>query len=111
MHKEHSPPTVPQDRSWTEESVNRMNNVLFTVMNEHSAMTSQIGMLTEEDISRLREGWRKLCHDIMQGALEHFPLLRDVNHHIPLINKNKWYRYHLPRCPDAMRPQLSEKIV
>jgi len=34
-----------------------------------------------------------------------------VNHHIPLIDKNKWYHYHLPRCPDSMKVQLMEKIT
>ena len=109
--EERLPPTVSRSQSWTEESSNRMNDVLFAVMNDHSAKMSDTGPLTEDDIPRLREEWKKSCHDIMQGAPEQLPPLRDVNHRIPLIDENKRYRYHLPRCADAMRPQLSEKIA
>jgi hypothetical protein len=73
-----------------------MNDVLFAVMNDHSAKMSDTGPLTGEDIPRLREEWKKLCHNIMQGAPEQLLLLRDVNHRIPLIDENKQYRYHLP---------------
>jgi hypothetical protein len=62
-----------------------MNDILFAVMNDHSAKMSSTGLLTEEDIPRLQEEWKKLCHDIMQGAPEQLLLLRGVNHHIPLI--------------------------
>jgi len=34
-----------------------------------------------------------------------------VNHHIPLIDENKWYHYHLLWCPDSMKVQLMEKIT
>ena len=34
-----------------------------------------------------------------------------VNHHILLIDENKWYHYHLLRCPDSMKVQLMEKIT
>jgi hypothetical protein len=28
-----------------------------------------------------------------------------------LIDKSKWYKYHLPRCPDSLKPELKEKIA
>jgi len=31
--------------------------------------------------------------------------------HIPLIDENKRYHYHLPQCPDSMKVQLMEKIT
>src|SRR5882757_10071362 len=71
--EERLPPTIPQSHSWTEESSNRMNDVLFAVMNDHSAKMSGTGPLNEEDIPRLREEWKKSCHDIMQGAPEKLP--------------------------------------
>ena len=37
-------------------------------------------------------------------------LLWEVNHRIPLINEGKQYLYHLPRCPDALKQQLLDKI-
>jgi len=45
-----------------------MNDILFAVMNDHSAKMSDTGPLTEEDIPQLREEWKKSCHDIMQGV-------------------------------------------
>ncbi|KIK15843.1 hypothetical protein PISMIDRAFT_16230 [Pisolithus microcarpus 441] len=38
------------------------------------------------------------------------PPLREVNHRIPLIDKGMRYTYHLPHCPDSLKPQLAEKI-
>jgi len=38
------------------------------------------------------------------------PPLHKVNHQIPLIDEGKQYAYHLPRCPDSLKPQLAEKI-
>ena len=38
------------------------------------------------------------------------PPLREINHHIPLMDDGKRYNYHLPRCPNAMKPQLMEKL-
>ncbi|KIK12982.1 hypothetical protein PISMIDRAFT_18316 [Pisolithus microcarpus 441] len=38
------------------------------------------------------------------------PPLREVNHRIPLIDEGMRYTYHLPRCPDSLKPQLAEKI-
>ena len=51
--EERLPPTIPRSHSWTEKSLNRMNDVLFAVMNDHSAKMSDTGPLTEEDIPRL----------------------------------------------------------
>ena len=38
------------------------------------------------------------------------PPLHKVNHRIPLIDEGKQYAYHLPHCPDSLKPQLAEKI-
>ena len=46
----------------------------------------------------------------MNGAPPRLPPLREINHHIPLIDQNKRYMYHLPRCPDAVKPELMAKI-
>jgi hypothetical protein len=66
--------------------------------------------LTETDIPALRDRWMEISKDIMSGVPETMPPLRAVNHRIPLIDDNKVYNYHLPRCPDAMKEQLIEKI-
>ena len=46
----------------------------------------------------------------MSGVPENLPPLREINHLIPLIDKGKTYCYHLPRCPDTLKPQLIDKI-
>ncbi|KAF8126104.1 hypothetical protein K438DRAFT_1454354, partial [Mycena galopus ATCC 62051] len=65
---------------------------------------------TEKDIPRLIERWMDLSVDIMSGVPEKMPPMRAVNHRIPLVDEKKVYNYHLPRCPDAMKEQLIEKI-
>ena len=46
----------------------------------------------------------------MSGVPENLPPLREINHLIPLIDEGKTYCYHLPRCPDVLKPQLINKI-
>jgi hypothetical protein len=70
-----------------------------------------MGTLTEDDIPELRAKWLQSCQDIMNRVLEELPLMCGVNHHILLIDENKWYHYHLPQCPDSMKVQLMEKIT
>jgi hypothetical protein len=53
----------------------------------------------------------KSNEDIMNRALEQLPPLREVNHRIPIMDENKRYKYHSPRCPDSLKPKLIEKIA
>ena len=46
----------------------------------------------------------------MGRVVAKLPPLREVNHRIPLVDEGKQYAYHLPRCPDSLKPQLAEKI-
>ena len=46
----------------------------------------------------------------MEGAPSELPPLREVNHKIPLVDEEVNYRYHLPRCPDSLKPELMAKI-
>ena len=46
----------------------------------------------------------------MNGALDILPPLQEVNHQIPLIDRNKRYKYHALRCPDSLKNGLSKKI-
>lgn len=47
----------------------------------------------------------------MSGVPEELPPFREINHTIPLIDEGKLYKYHLPRCPDSLKPQLLEKMA
>lgn len=68
-------------------------------------------VLSIDDIPRLRTQWFEKCKDFLQGVPEELPPIRSVNHHIPLIDPDKRYNYYLPRCPDALKTQLMEKIT
>ncbi|KAF8237725.1 hypothetical protein L208DRAFT_1246154 [Tricholoma matsutake] len=64
------------------------------------------GPLSKKDLPCLREEWKQSCQDINK-----LPPLREINHHIPLLDKKKKYNYYLPKCPDSMRKPLSEKVA
>ena len=68
------------------------------------------GLLTEDDIPRLRQQWYEEFSNIFQGAREELPPLREVNHEINLIEDDKKYTYRLATCPIALRPQFYEKL-
>jgi hypothetical protein len=48
--------------------------------------------------------------DLLQPTPLRLPPKRDIVHEINLINKDEKYHYHLPRCPESLRPALAEKI-
>ena len=82
---------------------------LFTLLEE----TYEPPLVDEEEeklLAKLRAGWEEKAADIMKGAPNKLPPFREINHKIPLIDENKWYNYHLPRCPDVLKPQLIDKI-
>ena len=64
----------------------------------------------ERSVESAREELRRctepLCKDIADTDL---PPLRDINHTIPLIDKDKTYTWRPSRCPEAFREQWVEK--
>ncbi len=48
--------------------------------------------------------------DLFQPVPPVLPPFREINHSIPLVDERKRYNYHLPRRPEALRTQLSDKI-
>ncbi|KAF8227329.1 hypothetical protein L208DRAFT_1297465 [Tricholoma matsutake] len=87
--------------------------ILETII-EGKSMFRQVrqvkGPLTKKDIPCLREEWKTSCQDILSGVPDTLPPLREINHHIPLVDEQKRYNYHLPKCPDLMRKPLTKKI-
>ncbi|KAF8235813.1 hypothetical protein L208DRAFT_1142303, partial [Tricholoma matsutake] len=67
--------------------------------------------LSKKDLPRLWEEWKQSCQDILNGVPDKLPPLRDINHHIPLVDEKKKYNYYLPKCPNSMRKPLAEKIA
>lgn len=72
--------------------------------------TYEPGKLTTEDIPRLRQAWKDKYKEIGEGTPTGLPPWREVNHEINLIDPEKVYKYHLPRCPKSMQQQLTEKV-
>src|ERR1700720_2628862 len=77
-----------------------------------AAMNAKLNVLMkdEEQLPNLRKNWVESAKDILSGAPNHLPPLQEVNHKIPIIDEKKQYSYYLPRCPDALKTQLIDKI-
>jgi len=65
---------------------------------------------SETKLQAVRERIFAKFADIFGGVPSELPPLREINHRIPLMDNGKRYYYHLPRCPDAMKPQLMDKL-
>ena len=102
---ERSVPTLHSDL-YKYKGPSREEEVLLAVMD---ANLNEL-KAEEEQLPDLRKKWVESAADILTGAPPHLPPLREVNHKIPLKDDNMRYTYHLPRCPDAMKTQLSDKI-
>jgi hypothetical protein len=63
------------------------------------------------DLQKLCKWWFAKYTDILNGAPAKLPPLREINHHIPLIDEDKQYHYHLPQCPEAMKHKLHHYCV
>ena len=63
-----------------------------------------------ELLAKLRAAWEDKAADILTGVPHKLPPFREINHKIPLMDDNKRYNYHLPRCADALKTQLLDKI-
>jgi len=76
-----------------------------------AVMDAHLNELKEEEqiLPDLRKAWLDSAADILTGA-PNLPPLREVNHKIPITNEDKQYNYHLPRCPEALKTQLIDKI-
>ncbi len=67
-------------------------------------------MASEERLEELRTQILKEYDDLLQPVPPGLPPFRVVNHSIPLIDEHKKYVYRLPKCPEALKPKLLEKI-
>ncbi|KIJ45454.1 hypothetical protein M422DRAFT_166651, partial [Sphaerobolus stellatus SS14] len=66
--------------------------------------------LTTSDIPVLREAWQNSYVDIFGDIPLELPPFREVNHEIKLIDPSKVIHYRTPRCPEALKEQLIDKI-
>src|SRR6266481_6153061 len=65
---------------------------------------------TSSRLSGLREQWLWKILDLIGGILPRLPPLCEINHHINLIDLGKQITYHLPKCPDALKAELANKV-
>ena len=74
-----------------------------------TAMSTK-GKFADKDIPCLLNKILDEYKSCLGGVVAKLPPLCKVNHRIPLVDKGKQYTYHLPCCPDSLKPQLAEKI-
>ncbi|KAJ7716251.1 hypothetical protein DFH07DRAFT_973947 [Mycena maculata] len=61
-------------------------------------------------VHEYRAQWYQSCADLMGPIPLKLPPFREINHEIHLVDEAATYNYHMPRCPEALRPLLHEKI-
>ncbi|KIJ24077.1 hypothetical protein M422DRAFT_95358, partial [Sphaerobolus stellatus SS14] len=66
--------------------------------------------LTKDDFSHLRSQWKEKYADLFSDIPLELSPMREVNHRIKLIDPDKRFNYRLPKCPEALQPQLHAKI-
>ncbi|KAJ3474829.1 hypothetical protein NLI96_g12232 [Meripilus lineatus] len=105
----HSSFEVPRDKFGEEDKLG-LNDLIWEEVKSELEELKNLEEFRPRKTDQLREQWFTKCQDIMNGAPPCLPPMREINHHIPLIDQNKRYMYHLPRCPDAMKVDLMTKI-
>ncbi|KIJ25441.1 hypothetical protein M422DRAFT_92839, partial [Sphaerobolus stellatus SS14] len=66
--------------------------------------------LTKDDFTHLHSQWKEKYADLFGDIPLELPPMHEVNHRIKLINPDKRFNYRLPKCPEALQPQLHAKI-
>ena len=62
------------------------------------------------DYPSLQAQWMDRITDLISRVPPKVPPFRQINHEINLIDPNKWINYWLPKGPDALKEELTEKI-
>ena len=65
---------------------------------------------TYSDIPQLHEEITESYSDLLGPLPLKLPPFREVSHEIPLIDKSKQLKHRLPKCPEAFRSELAQKI-
>ncbi len=63
-----------------------------------------------KDIDHIRTEILNEYNDLLQPVASRLPPVREISHKIPLMDDKKRYTYRLPKCPDALKGKLLEKI-
>ena len=73
-------------------------------------MSDKKGKSPLETTEQLWDRWYACFADIMSGVPAVLLPMREVNHCIPLVDKERMYLYWMLRCLNALKPQLMEKL-
>ena len=65
---------------------------------------------TRSDIPQLREEIAEKYSDLLGPPPLKLPPFREVSHEMPLIDESKQLKHRLPKCPEAFRSELAQKI-
>jgi hypothetical protein len=77
---------------------------------EIAILSSMAANILDTRLERLREQLLNEVRDLCKSAHETpLPPMRAVNHTIPLIDKERVYKWRPSRCPEAVRPFWNEK--
>jgi hypothetical protein len=63
-----------------------------------------------EQRDSIRQQWIEKIKDLLKPAETSLPLLREINHEIPLINPNLRINHRVPKCPEPLGDKLKEKV-
>jgi hypothetical protein len=72
-------------------------------------METRVHNKLKKDIPTLCQEWFNTFVDIFKRP-DTLPPLKPINHKITLIEPNKFYNYYYPRCAEALKVELIEKI-
>ncbi|KIJ29917.1 hypothetical protein M422DRAFT_94802, partial [Sphaerobolus stellatus SS14] len=87
-----------------------IDNDLSVWLASSEAKIHGVLQLTKDDFSCLRSQWKEKYSDLFSNIPLELPPMREVNHRIKLIDSDKQFNYRLPKCLEALRPQLHAKI-
>ena len=86
----------------------------WTVASPHTpnptAVVFRSHKATPLDYPSLRAQWMDWITDLVSRVSPKVPLFCQINHKINLVDPDKWINYQLPKCPDALKEELAEKI-
>ena len=66
--------------------------------------------ISTEKRESLQQAWLGKIKDLYTPEEPKLPLLRAVNHDIPLLNKNLKIRHRPSKCPEPLKEKLREKV-
>ncbi|KIJ31037.1 hypothetical protein M422DRAFT_135436, partial [Sphaerobolus stellatus SS14] len=87
-----------------------IDNDLSVWLDSNEAKIHGILQLTKDNFSHLRSQWKEEYADLFGDIPLELPPMHEVNHRIKLIDPDKQVNYRLPKCPEALRPQLHAKV-